>query len=84
MELEPETQAAWHEWMDYYRQQCANFVQALKNADALDGRWSRGTGTDLVMSVLSLESWSFLRHECGWSERQYQEHISAMLLSTLT
>ena len=84
LELEPETQSAWHEWMDSYRQICSSCVLALKNADMLDGKWSRGTSTDLMMSVLSLDSWSFLRNDCGWSEKQYREHISSMLKGTLT
>lgn len=84
LELEPEARSAWHEWMDIYRQLCSGFIKTLKSDELLEGKWSIGTSTDLLMSLLSLENWSFLRKDCAWTSAQYGEHLSGLLLSTFT
>jgi AcrR family transcriptional regulator len=63
--------AAWTDRMDAVRHGCEAAVAALKKEELLASDLSAKEATDLLWSLLSVESWEHLRQRCGWSQARY-------------
>lgn len=62
---------------------CRDAVSALEEDGFLDVRWTKDTATDMLWVLLSIENWSALVVDSGWSKQQYVEHIAYAAKKTL-
>jgi AcrR family transcriptional regulator len=62
---------AWADRMEAVRDGCQAAVKALKNDGVLASGHSVKEATDILWSLLSVQTWEQLTHECGWSQRRY-------------
>lgn len=62
---------------------CRDAVSALDDDGFLDLRWSKDTATDILWMLLSVDNWSMLVIESGWSKQQYVDHITYAAKKTL-
>lgn len=62
---------AWVDRMEAVRDGCRKAVAALKRDGALSAENSVKEATDILCSLLSVQTWEQLRCECGWSQRHY-------------
>ncbi|MBT4888338.1 MAG: TetR/AcrR family transcriptional regulator [Rhodospirillales bacterium] len=62
---------AWADRMEAVRDGCQAAVKALKKDGVLSPGHSIKEATDILWSLLSVQTWDQLTHECGWSQRQY-------------
>ncbi len=68
-----DARAAWTDRMNAVRHGCAAAVAALSRDNQLSAELSEREATDLLCSLLSVESWEQLRQLCGWSQARYVE-----------
>ncbi len=62
---------AWADRMAAVRAGCKAAVDALKNDGLLTTEHSVKEATDILWSLLSVQTWEQLTRECGWSQRRY-------------
>ncbi|GHA18742.1 hypothetical protein GCM10007989_12570 [Devosia pacifica] len=78
-----EARRAWDDRMRAVRDGCAAAVSAIKaDGDLADGLTS-DNGTDLLWMLLSVRNWEHLRHQCGWSQKDYISGITALARNAL-
>ncbi len=70
--------AAWQGRMAAVREGCAAAVRALAADGRLDPALSEREATDLLWTLLSVETWERLVGDCGWSEEDYLRKIVAL------
>ncbi|UCH72880.1 MAG: TetR/AcrR family transcriptional regulator [Rhodospirillales bacterium] len=71
METDEAAKAAWVDRMAAVREGCLAAVAALKKDGALSPDHNVSEATDILWSLLSVQTWEQLRLECGWSQRRY-------------
>lgn len=64
---------AWADRLAAIRSGFQAAVDALKKDSALSPDHSAKEATDILWSLLSVESWERLTRDCGWSQRHYVE-----------
>jgi len=62
---------AWNDRMQAVRHGCQAAVKMLKKDGALSPEISVKEATDILWSLLSVQTWEQLTCECGWSQRHY-------------
>jgi AcrR family transcriptional regulator len=62
---------AWIDRMEAVRDGCQAAVKALKKDGVLSPENSVKEATDILWSLLSVQTWEQLTRECGWSQRHY-------------
>ncbi len=62
---------AWVDRMEAVRQGCQAAVKALQDDGDLAPEHSVKEATDILWSLLSVQTWEQLTQECGWSQRRY-------------
>ena len=62
---------AWTDRMEAVRDGCHAAVKSLKNDGVLSSAHSVKEATDILWSLLSVQTWELLTRECGWSQRRY-------------
>ena len=62
---------AWTDRMAAVRAGCKSAVDALKNDGLLTAEHSVKEATDILWSLLSVQTWEQLTRDCGWSQRRY-------------
>lgn len=62
---------AWVDRMAAVRDGCQAAVEALNNDGVLAPEHSVREATDILWSLLSVQTWEQLTRECGWSQRHY-------------
>lgn len=67
--------SAWDDRMRAVREGCEAAIMALHRDGQLAKDWSVGTGTDMLWTMLSVQSWIQLTTECGWTPKQYVERM---------
>ena len=67
--------AAWRDRMAAMRDGCRAAVDMLYAEGDLAEAWTPDTATDLLWTMLSVESWEQLTVECGWTHREYIERM---------
>ena len=69
---------AWNDRMEAVRDGCQAAVKALKKDDDLSSEHSVKEATDILWTLLSVQTWEQLTRECGWSQRQYVKTIKEL------
>lgn len=62
---------AWSDRMQAVRHGCHAAVKALKADNQLTSKYSVKQATDILWTMLSVQTWEHYRQECGWSQKQY-------------
>ncbi len=82
-----EAAAAWEDRMQAVRHGCAAAVRALAADKRLTPDLNEEAATDLLWTLLSVETWEQLVRDCGWSQADYERQITrlaeAALLATV-
>ncbi|WP_277277706.1 hypothetical protein [Thalassospira lucentensis] len=71
---------AWADRMSGLRQGFEAAIRALEEDGKLSADYSAKEATDLLSSLLSVQTWEQLTQTCGWSQRQFVDHAKAMAL----
>jgi len=82
-DTDPEAARAWEDRMQAVRDGCAAAVRALGEARSLTVSLTQDEATDLLWTILSVESWERLVRDCGWPQSRYLEAIKALARSAL-
>lgn len=64
--------------MDAVRQGCQAAVKALNKDCALSAEHSVKEATDILWSLLSVQTWEHLTRDCGWSQSQYLKKMKEL------
>ena len=75
--------AAWNNSMGCLRDVCQQTIETLDSEGMLSSEWSPEDATDLFWTVISINNWEQLTKVCGWSTRQYLDHMKTLLKRTL-
>ena len=68
---------AWNDRMQAVRHGCEAAVRAIAKDGQLNPDLSKQAATDFLWTLLSVENWERLVHECGWTQSAYQERMQA-------
>ena len=75
--------AAWNNSMGCLRDVCQQTIETLDSEGMLSSEWSPEDATELFWTVISINNWEQLTKECGWSTKQYLDHMKTLLKRTL-
>ncbi|MBT4886198.1 MAG: TetR/AcrR family transcriptional regulator, partial [Planctomycetaceae bacterium] len=75
---------AWADRMEAVRHGCQAAVKALKNDGVLSDKHSAKEATDILLSLLSVQTWEQLTRECGWSQHRYVNRMKELAKKMLT
>ncbi|NNE99629.1 MAG: TetR/AcrR family transcriptional regulator [Pyrinomonadaceae bacterium] len=64
-------EVAWKDRMDSVRDGCKEVVDALNKERCLGIGWTKRRATEMLATIVSIESWERLTIERGWSTREY-------------
>ena len=67
--------AAWEDRMSELRDVFRHLVKGLQRDGVLADRWTVPKAADYLWATCSVQSWSLLVHDVGWSEKQASETI---------
>jgi AcrR family transcriptional regulator len=76
--------AAWSQRMTAVREGCEAAVQALHRDGNLLPDWTINSATDLLCTMLSIQTWEMLTGECCWSQEEYISRMQHQALATFT
>jgi AcrR family transcriptional regulator len=76
-ETDEAAKIAWAGRMDAMRHGCAAAIMALHNDRALSPGLSPKQATDLLLAMLSVQTWEQLTLSSGWTHRDYAQHMKA-------
>jgi AcrR family transcriptional regulator len=74
---------AWADRMAAVRDGCRAAVEALKKDGRLSPDHSTREATDILWSLLSVQTWEQLTFACGWSQRRYVEKMKELAKKAL-
>jgi AcrR family transcriptional regulator len=74
--------AAWDDRMEDVRKSCRKTIQELSVNNLLSDDWTVKSATDMLWTMLSIQSWEQLTSSCGWSSKQYVERMKMLARST--
>ncbi|WP_027834508.1 TetR/AcrR family transcriptional regulator [Maritalea myrionectae] len=83
MDSDEEARVAWEDRMQAVRHGCAAVVGDLARDGQLVSDLSQEKATDILWMLLSVRNWELLRHECGWTQDQYVEHLKQVARASL-
>mgnify|MGYP005990365801 CR=1 FL=1 len=83
MDSDEEARVAWEDRMQAVRHGCAAVVSDLARDGQLVSSLSQEKATDILWMLLSVRNWELLRHECGWTQDQYVEHLKQVARASL-
>lgn len=63
--------AAWQDRMNSVREGCTEVIDALNKERCLGIGWTKRRATEMLWTIVSIESWEKLTIERGWSTREY-------------
>ena len=79
-ETDLDAAAAWDDRMEAARQGCRHVIECLRRDGVLAPEQA---ASDLLWSLMSVQTWENLTMECGWSHTQYVERMKALLKQVL-
>ena len=82
-ETDDDAARAWSERMQDMREGCAAAVAALARDGALSSDYSETEATDLLWTLMSLQTWESLVVKCGWDQARYRDRILSLARSAL-
>jgi len=74
---------AWADRMAAVRDGCSAAVKALKKDGVLSPALSVKEATDMLWSLLSVQVWEQLTHDCGWPQRRYVSRMKDLARKAL-
>ena len=78
-----EAAAAWEDRMQAVRHVCEAVVHAISEDGYLKGELTEVAAVDLIWTLLSVENWERLVHECGWSQSVYEQTLKQIAEASL-
>lgn len=81
-DTDAEAGAAWTDRMEAMREGCRAAVAALA-ADGALAPGSEAEATDLLWTLLSVQTWEHLRLDCGWSQEAYLAAMQRLATAAL-
>ncbi len=78
-----EAARAWNERVQAVRHGCAAAVRAVAQAGRLTPGVGKGEATDLLWTLLSVETWKRLVRGCGWPQARSVKEVKALARSAL-
>lgn len=82
-DLDEAARAAWDDCMDDHRTGCGVIIEKMLGDGDLAAEWDKDTGTDILWTLLSFQTWNQLTQECGWTTDFYQSQMNVILRKTL-
>jgi AcrR family transcriptional regulator len=76
--------AAWADRTDALRNVCQIIVEWLAQDGFLDPAWTTETATDILWSMISIQTRENLVTERGWSRDEYEQRLYYSLMKILT
>lgn len=80
-EIDAEAAKAWGQRMQDVREGCEAAIRALDRDGDLAEGWTIETATDLLWSMLSVETWSRLNGTCGWTAKAYVSRMQGAAIA---
>ena len=77
-ETDEDAARAWFERMQDMREGCEAAVAALARDGTLSSDYSETEATDLLWTLLSLQTWESLVVRCGWDQARYTATVLSM------
>ena len=77
-ETDEDAARAWAERMQDMREGCEAAVAALARDGALSADYSETEATDLLWTLLSLQTWESLVLRCGWDQARYTATVLSL------
>ena len=77
-ETDEDAARAWSERMQDMREGCEAAVAALARDGTLSSHYSETEATDLLWTLLSLQTWESLVVRCGWDQARYTATVLSM------
>ena len=74
---------AWDDRMEAMKAGCAAAVAAITRDGRLAPDLTETEATDLLWSLLSVETWTHLTRDCGWSQQLYARHMRGLVRKAL-
>jgi len=75
---------SWQDRLENRLNGCRAIVARLEHEGALRAGFDPGAAADLLWTITSLRTWEDLVLDRGWTAAQYQERVTALLLSSLS
>jgi hypothetical protein len=66
---------AWDDRMQAVRHGCQAVVRAIAKDGKLKYDLSEKIATDILWTLLTVENWEKLVHDCGWSQSDYEDKM---------
>lgn len=82
-DTDKEVAAAWEDRMQAVRQGCEAAVRAIVEDGYLKEELTEVAAVDLLWTLLSVENWERLVHECGWSQSVYEQTLKQIAEASL-
>lgn len=80
---DPEAARAWDDRMQAVRHGCAAAVRAIDEAGRLTPALTEIEATDLLWTILSVETWERLVRACDWPQTRYIEATTTLARAAL-
>ena len=74
---------AWTGRLAAVREGCEAIILTLCREDHLSDAVNPTEATDILCAHLSVETWRYLRHTCGWNQTRYLEVMQQTLRAML-
>ena len=75
--------AAWDDVMGCLRDLCAQIIDVIHQEKKLNPAWTQDKATDFFWTMISINTWEQLTHDCGWSTREFVDETSKAIKSSL-
>lgn len=62
---------AWRDRMESVRSGCRRTIETIEHEGILSPEWTVEEAVDLMWTMLSIENWERLTHDCGWTQQDY-------------
>ncbi|MGR3312401.1 TetR/AcrR family transcriptional regulator [Roseovarius indicus] len=82
-ETDEDAARAWAERMQDMREGCEAAVAALARDSALTSDYSETEATDLLWTLMSLQTWESLVVKCGWDQARYKATVLSLARKAL-
>jgi len=75
---------AWDNGMHCLHDVCKQTIKRIKAEGNLHADLNAAKATDLLWTLLSVHTWEQLTKDCGWSKKQYLQHLQQAAQKVLT
>lgn len=82
-ETDPDAAAAWDDRTRMLRENSRKVINCLLRDGVLAPEWSPQAASDLLWSLMSVQTWENLTIACGWSHDEYVQRMKALLKQVL-